>query len=191
MPNNKKICAWVNKNPLMVKYHNTEWGVPVYNDKKIFEFFVLDCFQAGLSWEIILNKRANFKKAFDNFDYKKIAKYTAKDTKRLLNDAGIIRNRLKIVATITNAQKFMETQKEFGSFSKYIWQFVGGKPKINKFKKITDLPATSRESDAMSKDLKERGFKFVGSTTIYAFMQGAGLVNDHTIDCWRHKEVNK
>jgi len=191
MSNNKKICAWVNKNPLMIKYHNTEWGVPVYNDKKIFEFFVLDCFQAGLSWEIILNKRANFKKAFDNFDYKKIAKYTAKDTKRLLNDAGIIRNRLKIVATITNAQKFMETQKEFGSFSKYIWQFVGGKPKINKFKKITDLPATSRESDAMSKDLKERGFKFVGSTTIYAFMQGAGLVNDHTIDCWRHKEVNK
>ena len=191
MPNNKKICAWVNKNPLMVKYHNTEWGVPVYNDKKIFEFFVLDCFQAGLSWEIILNKRANFKKAFDNFDYKKIAKYTSRDTKRLLADAGIIRNRLKIAAAITNAQKFLETQAEFGSFSKYIWQFVGGKPKINKFKKITDLPATSRESDAMSKDLKERGFKFVGSTTIYAFMQGAGLVNDHTIDCWRHKEVNK
>ena len=175
----------------MIKYHNTEWGVPVYNDKKIFEFFVLDCFQAGLSWEIILNKRVNFKKAFDNFDYKKIAKYTAKDTKRLLNDAGIIRNRLKIAATIINAQKFMETQKEFGSFSKYLWQFVGGKPKINKFKKITDLPATSCESDTMSKDLKKRGFKFVGSTTIYAFMQGAGLVNDHTTDCYRYKEVNK
>ena len=191
MSNNKKICAWVNKNPLMIKYHNTEWGVPVYNDKKIFEFFVLDCFQAGLSWEIILNKRANFKKAFDNFDYKKIAKYTAKDTKRLLNDAGIIRNRLKIAATILNAQKFMEMQKEFGSFSKYLWQFVGGKPKINKFKKMSDLPATSRESDAMSKDLKKRGFKFVGSTTIYAFMQGAGFVNDHTMDCYRYKEVNK
>ena len=175
----------------MVKYHNTEWGVPVYNDKKLFEFFVLDCFQAGLSWEIILNKRANFKKAFDNFDYKKIAKYTAKDTKRLLNDAGIIRNRLKIAATILNAQKFMEMQKEFGSFSKYLWQFVGGKPKINKFKKMSDLPATSRESDAMSKDLKKRGFKFVGSTTIYAFMQGAGFVNDHTMDCYRYKEVNK
>jgi DNA-3-methyladenine glycosylase I len=187
----KKTCGWVSQNPLMIKYHDVEWGVPVYDDQKLFEFFVLDCFQAGLSWEIVLNKRANFKQAFDNFDYKKIAKYTSRDIKRLLADAGIIRNRLKIAATITNAQKFLEVQKEVNSFSKYIWQFVGGQPKINKFKKLADLPATSSESDELSKDLKKRGFKFVGSTIIYAFMQAAGLVNDHTTDCWRYKQVNK
>ena len=187
----KKTCGWVSQNPLMIKYHDAEWGVPVYDDRKLFEYFILDCFQAGLSWEIVLNKRANFKKAFDNFDYKKIAKYTSRDVKRLLNNTGIIRNRLKIASTITNAQKFLEIQKEFGNFSKYIWQFVANKPKLNKFKKLADLPATSFESDAMSLDLKKRGFKFVGSTIIYAFMQAAGLVNDHTIDCWRYNQVNK
>ncbi|MBT7552978.1 DNA-3-methyladenine glycosylase I [bacterium] len=186
-----KRCAWVNDNPLMIKYHDQEWGVPLHDDQKIFEFFVLDCFQAGLSWEIVLNKRANFIKAFSNFDYKIIAKYKASDNKRLLNDAGIIRNRLKIAATINNAQRFIEVQQEFGSFDKYLWQFVNNKPKINKFKKLSDIPATSLESDALSKDLKKRGFKFVGSTTIYAFMQAAGLVNDHTIDCYRYKTLNK
>jgi len=191
MLDHKKRCAWVNQNLLMIKYHDDEWGVPVYDDKKLFEFLLLDCFQAGLSWEIVLNKRANFKKAFSNFDYKKIIKYTDKDVKRLLADAGIIRNRLKIAATIINAQMFIQVQKEFGSFSEYIWQFVNNKPKINKFKKLSDIPATSLESDALSKDLKKRGFKFVGSTTIYAFMQAAGLVNDHTIDCYRYKTLNK
>ena len=191
MLDHKKRCAWLTQNPLMIKYHDDEWGVPVYDDKKLFEFLLLDCFQAGLSWEIVLNKRANFKEAFSNFDYKKIAKYTNKDTKRLLADAGIIRNRLKIAATIINAQMFIQVQKEFGSFSEYIWQFVNNKPKINKFKKLSDIPATSLESDALSKDLKKRGFKFVGSTTIYAFMQAAGLVNDHTIDCYRYKTLNK
>ncbi|MBT4349875.1 DNA-3-methyladenine glycosylase I [bacterium] len=191
MLDHKKRCAWLTQNPLMIKYHDDEWGVPLYDDKKLFEFLLLDCFQAGLSWEIVLNKRANFKEAFSNFDYKKIAKYTNKDTKRLLADAGIIRNRLKIAATIINAQMFIQVQKEFGSFSEYIWQFVNNKPKINKFKKLSDIPATSLESDALSKDLKKRGFKFVGSTTIYAFMQAAGLVNDHTIDCYRYKTLNK
>ena len=173
----------------MIDYHDKEWGVPIYDDKKLFEFILLDTFQAGLSWEIILNKRKGFKKAFSNFNYKKIAKYSSKKIEKLREDANIVRNRLKIEATITNSKKFMEVQKEFGSFSKYIWSFVGGKPIVNKWKTMKQLPSTSKESDKMSKDLKKRGFKFVGSTTCYAFMQAAGLVNDHTTDCFRYREV--
>lgn len=182
-------CAWGTNNPLMIQYHDEEWGVPVHDDRKLFEFLVLDGFQAGVSWSIVLNKRKNFRKAFHNFNAKKIAKYTATDTKRLLADPGIIRNRLKIAAAISNAQQFLKVQKEFGSFDKYIWQFVGGKPIKNKFKSLKQIPATSKESDAMSADLKARGFKFVGSTICYAFMQAAGMVNDHTTDCFRHKQV--
>ena len=182
-------CAWGTNNPLMIQYHDEEWGVPVHDDRKLFEFLVLDGFQAGVSWSIVLNKRKNFRKAFSNFNARRIAKYNARDVKRLLADAGIIRNRLKIAAAIGNAQQFLQVQKEFGSFDRYIWQFVGGKPKKNKFKTLKQIPATSKESDAMSKDLRERGFKFVGSTICYAFMQAAGMVNDHTTDCFRHKQV--
>ena len=182
-------CAWGTNNPLMIKYHDEEWGVPVHDDRKLFEFLVLDGFQAGVSWSIVLNKQKNFRKAFHNFNARRIAKFTAKDVRRLLADPGIIRNRLKIQAAINNAQRFLEIQKEFGSFDKYIWQFVGGKPKKNKFKTIRQIPATSKESDAMSKDLKERGFKFVGSTICYAFMQASGMVNDHTTDCFRYNQV--
>ena len=182
-------CAWGTTDPQMIEYHDTEWGVPVHDDRKLFEFLVLDAFQAGVSWSIVLHKRANFRKAFHNFNAKRIAKYDATDTKRLLNDAGIIRNRLKIAAAINNAQRFLEIQKEFGSFDQYIWSFVGGKPIVNKFKTIKQIPATSKESDALSADLKARGFKFVGSTICYAFMQAAGMVNDHVIGCFRFHQV--
>ena len=182
-------CSWVSNNPVMIKYHDEEWGVPCYNDQKLFEFIVLDTFQAGLSWEIVLNKRKNFRKAFHNFNPQKIMKYTNKDIQRLLNNSGIIRNRLKIQATITNARKFIELQNEFGSFSSYLWQFVNNKQIKNKFKSINDLPAKTIESDKLSKDLKQRGWKFVGSTICYAFMQASGLVNDHTLDCFRYKKV--
>ncbi len=185
-----KRCEW-GSNPLMIAYHDEEWGVPVHDDRKLFEFLILDGFQSGVSWSIVLNKRKNFRKAFDNFNAKKIAKYGAKDTKRLLNDAGIIRNRLKIAAAITNAQCFLAVQKEFGSFDKYIWQFTGGKTICNEWTSLKEIPATSKESDAMSKDLKARGFKFVGSTICYAFMQAAGMVNDHTTECFRYKQVGK
>jgi len=171
----------------MVKYHDEEWGIPLHDDKGLFEFFVLDAFQAGLSWSTILNKRENFRKAFDDFDYKKIAKYDEKDFERLVSDVGIIRNRLKILATIENAKQFMKIQEEFGSFDKYIWGFVNHKPFVNNFKTMKDIPAKTEISDEMSKDLKKRGFKFVGSTICYAFMQAAGLVNDHTIDCFKRK----
>jgi len=191
MVDNKKRCSWINQDSLMIKYHDNEWGTQVHNDKKLFEFLLLESFQAGLSWKIILNKRDFFKKAFDGFDYKKIAKYTAKDIKRLLTDAGIVRNHLKIESTIVNAKLFIELQKEFGSFSKYVWQFVNGKPIVNKFKKLSDIQATSLESDILSKDLKKRGFKFVGSVIIYSFMQAVGLVNDHVVDCYRYKILNK
>ncbi len=184
-----KRCEWGSHNPLMIRYHDEEWGVPVHDDRNLFEFLVLDAFQAGVSWSIVLNKRKNFRKALHNFNARKIAKYGAEDTKRLLNDAGIIRNRLKIAATINNAQRFLEVQKEFGSFDKYIWQFVGGKPIVNRWKTLKEIPATSKESDAMSKDLKARSFKFVGSTICYAFMQAAGMINDHTTDCFRYKQV--
>jgi DNA-3-methyladenine glycosylase I len=184
-------CTWPADKELMIKYHDEEWGVPLHDDVKLFEFMVLDAFQAGLSWSTILNKRENFRKAFDNYNIKKIAKYDDTKHAELMADAGIIRNRLKITATIINASRFQEVQKEFGTFDKYIWSFVGGKTKINHWNSIKDIPAKSDESDAMSKDLKKRGFKFVGSTICYAFMQAAGMVNDHTIDCFRYKEVQK
>lgn len=185
----KKRCFWVSDDPLYIEYHDNEWGVPVYDDDKLFEFLILETFQAGLSWITILKKRENFRKAFDNFDYKKIAKYSEGKYEELLKDAGIIRNKLKIKATITNAQLFMKVQEEFGSFSKYIWDFTNGKPIINKFEKREEVPATTELSDAISKDLKKRGFKFVGSTVIYAHMQATGMVNDHTTDCFRYHEV--
>jgi len=184
-----KRCEWPGNNELMTKYHDEEWGTPVHDDRKLFEFLVLDAFQAGLSWQIILNKRENFRKAFHNFDARKISQYTAKDTARLLADAGIVRNRLKIAATIENAKCFLAVQKEFGSFDRYIWQFTGGKTKRNRWKTLQEIPAKSPESDAMSKDLQARGFKFVGSTICYAFMQAAGMVNDHVVGCFRHKQV--
>lgn len=185
----KKRCEWPGNNEIMLAYHDTEWGVPLHDDRKLFEFLVLDAFQAGLSWAIVLKKREGFRKAFHNFNYKKIAKYTEKDFDRLVNDASIIRNKLKISSTITNAQKFLEVQKEFGSFDKYIWQFTKGKTIKNKIRTIKDYQAKTSESDAMSKDLLRRGFKFVGSTICYAFMQAAGMVNDHQIDCFRYIEV--
>jgi DNA-3-methyladenine glycosylase I len=173
----------------MIEYHDKEWGVPLHDDNKLFEFLVLDAFQAGLSWRTVLHKRKNFEKAFHKFNPKKISKYTEKDFERLMNDSGIIRNRLKIKGTIENAKRFLEVKKEFGSFDKYIWQFVGNKPIKNYFENMKDLPSTSKESDAMSNDLRKRGFKFVGSTICYAFMQAAGMVNDHVVSCFRHGEV--
>jgi len=186
----KVRCGWAFK-PLDMEYHDTEWGVPVHDDSKLFEFLVLDAFQAGLSWSTILAKRENFRKAFDNFDYQKIAKYNQHKIDELLQNEGIIRNKLKINATIGNAKAFMQIQKQFGSFDKYIWSFTDGKSIINKWETMKDIPATSPESDAMSKDLKKRGFKFVGSTICYAFMQAAGMVNDHLTSCFRYKEVYK
>ncbi|MDP3980737.1 MAG: DNA-3-methyladenine glycosylase I [Chlamydiota bacterium] len=182
-------CSWPSNDPLMIKYHDTEWGVPLYNDRKLFEFLVLDAFQAGLSWSIILKKRENFRKAFHHFNPERIAKYTSKDVKRLLSDEGIVRNQLKINATITNARKFLKVKKEFGSFNQYIWQFTNHKTIHNKFGTLSELPAKTKNSDAMSNDMKKRGFKFVGSTICYAFMQAAGMVNDHTIHCFRYKEL--
>lgn len=184
----KKIerCGWPEGDELMLKYHDEEWGVPLHDDNKLFEFMVLDAFQAGLSWRIVLRKRAGFRKAFDNFNPKKIAKYDSNKIDKLLNDEGIIRNKLKIAATIANAKAFLEVQKEFGSFDKYIWQFTNYRTIKNKYKTMKDVPATSPESDAMSMDLRKRGFKFVGSTICYAFMQAAGMVNDHKISCFRY-----
>jgi len=185
----KQRCTWTNNNPYNIKYHDEEWGVPVHNDKKLFEFLLLDAFQAGLSWVTILKKRENFKKAFDNFEYKKIAEYKDDKIEELMNNTGIIRNKLKINATINNARVFLKVQKEFGTFDKYIWQFVNHKTIINSFKTRKEIPVTSKESDAMSKNLKKRGFKFVGSKICYAFMQAAGMVNDHEITCFRYKEI--
>jgi len=185
-----KRCEWAGtEQGLMQKYHDEDWGKPVHDDQKLFEFLILEGAQAGLSWNTILNKRENYRKAFHKFDAGKIAKYTAKDVQRLLRNAGIVRNRLKIAATITNAKNFLEVQKEFGTFDKYIWQFVKGKPVKNKIKAMKEIPATTEKSDAISKDLKERGFKFVGSTICYAFMQAVGMVNDHETECFRYKEV--
>lgn len=185
----KKRCAWVSSDALYTKYHDVEWGVPVYDDNKLFEFLILETFQAGLSWITVLRKRENFKLAFHNFDYKKIAQYKSEKIEELLNNAGIVRNKLKINATVTNAQAFIKIQDEFGSFSKYIWSFVNGKPITNHYKTIKEVPAKTELSDKISKDLKKRGFKFVGSTVIYAHMQATGMVNDHTTDCFRHKVV--
>jgi DNA-3-methyladenine glycosylase I len=184
-----KRCAWSNSDPLMIAYHDTEWGVPAHDDQRLFEYLVLDCMQAGLSWAIILKKRENFRRALDGFDPARIARYTGRDLRRLLADPGIIRNRLKLEATIANARRFLETQNAFGSFNEYIWQFVGGKPITHRFRFMSQIPARTRESDAMSKDLGKHGFRFVGSTICYAFMQAAGLVNDHVVGCFRYREV--
>jgi DNA-3-methyladenine glycosylase I len=177
-------CSWCEKDDLYRNYHDNEWGKPVYDDATIFEFLILETFQAGLSWYTVLAKRENFRKAFDNFDYTKIAQYSDDKMNALAEDVGIIRNKLKIKATVSNAQAFMMIQKEFGTFSKYIWNFVDGKPITNKLKTLKDVPSTSPISDALSKDLKKRGFKFVGSTVIYAHMQATGMVNDHVQDCF-------
>lgn len=185
----KTRCKWSGKDPLYREYHDTEWGVPLYDDAKLFEFLILETFQAGLSWITVLRKRENFRKAFDNFDYQKIADYDDDKFDQLLQDVGIIRNKLKIKATISNAVAFMEIQKEFGSFSKYIWGFTNGKPIKNKWNAQNELPPNTPLSDTISKDLKKRGFKFVGSTVIYAHMQATGMVNDHTADCFRYNEV--
>lgn len=182
---NKIRCAWCEKDDLYRDYHDEEWGNPVYDDETIFEFLILETFQAGLSWYTILAKRENFRNAFDNFDYKKIANYTQAKMDALKEDAGIIRNGLKIKATVTNAQAFIKVQEEFGTFSNYIWGFVGGKPIDNQPKTLKDVPSTSEISDKLSKDLKKRGFKFVGSTVVYAHMQATGMVNDHVEDCWK------
>lgn len=184
-------CNWSNDDSLMIKYHDEEWGVPVHDDRPLFEYMILDAFQAGLSWRTVLHKRENFRKAFDNFDPKKISNFGKKDYERLLNDAGIIRNRAKINAAIVNAERFLEVQKEFGSFDKYIWQFTNGKTKVNKFKNLSDIPAKSKESDEMSRDLIKRGFKFVGSTICYAFMQASGMINDHLTTCFRYSYIKK
>jgi DNA-3-methyladenine glycosylase I len=183
----KNRCPWPKEDGLMIKYHDEEWGVPLHDDTKLFEFFVLDAFQAGLSWKTVLHKRENFRKAFANYDVKKIAKFDDANVQKLLSDEGIIRNRLKITSTIENAKAFIRVQKEFGSFNTYIWQFVGNKTIVNKWKKLSEIPASTKESDVMSKELKKRGFKFVGSTICYSFMQAAGLVNDHMTTCPRYK----
>lgn len=181
---NKTRCGWCEKDDLYRNYHDNEWGKPVYDDATLFEFLVLETFQAGLSWYTILKKSDNFKQAFDNFDYKKISEYNEEKIQELLQDAGIIRNQLKVRGTISSAIAFMEIQKEFGSFSNYIWKFTGGKPIENNRKSLQDVPATTPLSDEISQDLKKRGFKFVGSTVVYAHMQATGMVNDHVIDCW-------
>jgi DNA-3-methyladenine glycosylase I len=184
-----KRCAWVPDDDLYIKYHDEEWGVPLYDDKKLFEFLILEGAQAGLSWSTILKKRENYRQAFDHFDAAKIAGYNQEKIKALLNDPGIVRNRLKIESTIRNANAYMEVQKSQGSFSNYIWSFVDGKPLMNHFKELKDLPAKTEISDKMSKDLKKRGFNFVGSTICYAFMQAVGMVNDHTPECFRYKQL--
>lgn len=185
---NKTRCTWCEKDDLYRNYHDTEWGVPVYDDQKIFEFLILETFQAGLSWYTVLAKRENFRNAFDNFDYQKVAKYSDSKIETLKQDAGIIRNGLKIKAAVTNAIAFMEVQQEFGTFANYIWGFVDGKPIDNKRKTLKEVPATTEISDTLSKDLKKRGFKFVGSTVVYAHMQATGMVNDHVEECWTRKQ---
>jgi len=183
------LCGWTSTHLLMIDYHDTEWGVTLHDDRKLFEFITLDAFQAGLSWNCILNKRENFRAAFDNFDPVQIAQYDDNKVESLMQDAGIVRNRAKINATILNAIGFLNIQQEFGSFDKYIWQFTQGKPLANKWVEISQIPTRSVESDAMSIDLKKRGFKFVGTTICYAFMQAAGMVNDHLVSCFRYSEV--
>ncbi|MEX2350264.1 MAG: DNA-3-methyladenine glycosylase I [Flavobacteriaceae bacterium] len=182
-------CPWCGTDPLYVAYHDTEWGVPVYDDKVLFEFLILESFQAGLSWITILRKRKNFRKAFDDFDYKKIAVYSESKIQELLQNEGIIRNKLKVRAAVSNAVAFMKVQEEHGSFSNYMWGFVDGKPIKNNLKSMSEVPATTPLSDKISKDLKKRGFKFMGSTVVYAHMQATGMVNDHLVDCFRYNEV--
>ena len=184
-----QTCDWPGNDPLMIRYHDEELGVPVHDDMKLFEFLVLDAFQAGLSWRTVLNKRENFRKAFDEYDVNKIASYGEQEIQRLLSDADIIRNKAKVNATIENAKRFLEVQKEFGSFDTYIWQFTNGKTVYNRHKSLKELPASTSLSDAMSTDLRKRGFKFVGTTICYAFMQAAGMVNDHLVHCFRYSEL--
>jgi DNA-3-methyladenine glycosylase I len=184
-------CPWPGDLPLMIEYHDTEWGSPLHDDKQHFEFLVLDAAQAGLSWRTVLFKRENYRKAFDSFDPMKVARYSERHVRKLLRDPGIIRNELKIRSAITNAKRFLDVQEEFGSFDEFIWRFVDGRPRINQFKMPTEVPARSPESDAMSRELKARGFTFVGSTICYAYMQAAGLVNDHLVGCFRHREVSR
>jgi DNA-3-methyladenine glycosylase I len=186
---NKNRCIWAGNDALYQSYHDTEWGVPLHDDQRLFEFLVLEGAQAGLSWITILRKRNNYRAAFDGFDARRIARYDAGKIESLLQDAGIVRNRLKIQSAITNAQKFLEVQEKYGSFDTFLWQFVGGKPRQNTWRGMAEVPASTPESDAMSKELKRRGFKFVGTTICYAHMQATGMVNDHTTDCFRHKEL--
>jgi DNA-3-methyladenine glycosylase I len=185
-----KRCAWA-RNALAIAYHDREWGVPVRNDRKLFEFLILEGAQAGLSWDTILRKRPAYRKAYAGFDPAKVAKFDARKKRALLQDAGIVRNRLKIEASVANAKAFLAIQKEYGSFARYAWGFVGGKPLVARRRSLRDVPARTALSDALSKDLKARGFRFVGSTIMYAFMQATGMVNDHTVDCFRWKEAKK
>ena len=183
-------CQWVGSDPLMLDYHDRDWGVPVHDDVALFEFFTLEGAQAGLSWSTILKKRDNYRRAFAGFDPAKVARFNTRSVARLMSDAGIVRNRLKVESTISNARAVLEIQQQFGTFGTYIWSFVDGSPKVNKFKRLSDLPASTAISERMSKELKKRGFRFVGSTICYAFMQAAGLVNDHETTCFRYREVS-
>src|SRR5947207_5191989 len=184
-----KRCGWVGTNPIMLDYHDREWGVPVHDDRRHFEFLVLEAAQAGLSWSIVLNKREGYRRAFSDFDPEKVARYTEKRIEKLTLDPGIIRNRMKIEAAVKNARQFLKVQEEFGSFDAYCWKFVDGRRKVNRWKTMRQIPATSLESETFSKDLKRRGFSFVGSTVIYAHMQAVGMVNDHLVDCFRYREI--
>ena len=186
----KERCHWSTKDPLYIQYHDDEWGVPVHDDKKLFEFLILEGVQAGLSWLTVLRKRENYRKAYDDFDVRKVAAYGPEKIDELMNNEGLVRNKLKILASINNARCFIEVQKEFGSFDRYIWGFVSGKPIVNHWENLSQIPATSPISDEISKDMKKRGFKFVGSTIIYAHMQATGMVNDHLISCFRRREGN-
>ncbi len=191
MGSDMKRCMWPGSNDLMVAYHDKEWGVPLHDDRRLFEVLILDAFQAGLSWRTILNKRENFRAAFDGFDVERIARYRKPKIERLLQDAGIVRNRMKVDATVANAKVFLELQEEYGSFDSYIWQFVDGTPKQNRWRSLKQLPPSTPQSDQMSKDLKGRGFKFVGTTICYAFMQAAGMVNDHLVTCFRYDQLKR
>jgi DNA-3-methyladenine glycosylase I len=186
-----KRCAWVGSDPLMLRYHDREWGVPVHDDRKHFEFLILEGAQAGLSWSTVLRKREGYRRAFSDFDPEKVARYTGKRIQKLLGYPAIIRNRLKVESAVRNARAFLAVQEEFGTFDSYCWRFVDGRSRLNRWKAMSEIPATSRESDAFSKDLKRRGFRFVGSTIIYAHMQAVGMVNDHLVDCFRYREIRR
>jgi len=185
----KNRCEWAGTNPLMVEYHDRDWGTPVHDDRTLFEFLILEGAQAGLSWSTVLNKRERYRQVFDNFDAAKVARYTENKTAKLLADPGIIRNRLKVASAVRNAKAFLVVQEELGSFDAFVWQFVGGAPIVNRWRSLKQIPAQTAESDAMSRELKRRGFNFVGSTICYAFMQAVGMVNDHTVDCFRYQEL--
>ena len=189
-PQAKLRCSWA-RNDLAIAYHDGEWGVPLHDERMLFEFLILEGAQAGLSWDTILRKRPNYRRAYDRFDPRKVARYDARRRKRLLADAGIVRNRLKVEASVQNARAFLEVQEEFGTFDTHVWSFVGGRPRQNRFRNLEEIPASTDESEAMSKDLKRRGFRFVGPTICYAFMQAVGMVNDHVTGCYRHRELNK